>query len=98
MILLSFAPAPDADLCDLGKDNACEVVEISFNIEADNDVALMWELAPDICETARELDDEGLTGQEISDSAVDIFTEEGLISTLEGEMYLRGTIRGCLAG
>lgn len=93
-----FTSAGPIDDC-LGK--SCEAAapeEIPFDIEADNDVATVWELAPGICETARELDGDGLTGQEISDAAVDVFMEEGLISTPEGAMYLRGMVRGCLAG
>lgn len=69
----------------------------AYNPEADSEVFDLYSAAGSLCAEARAMAADGIAELDIIESGAEVFTEDGTIVTVEGEMYLRGLLRGCLA-
>lgn len=97
LLLPSGTSSGASALCPAPCEDAAPVVDVAYDAEIDEDVFNMHTLAPELCVEARAMRGEGIAEDDIIDQAVDVFVEEGLITTPEGAFYLRGLLRGCVA-
>lgn len=68
-----------------------------YDYDVDADVFTLYAQAGDLCATMRAGLADGEDVDDMLDAAVDVLTEQGVVTTTEGGYYLRGMLVGCIS-
>jgi hypothetical protein len=108
LVMLGFGGSPDlcsTDDCGLPKlpiEVAVEVQQAEpdglapYDYDVDAEIFVLYVTASDLCDFAVSMRVEGYGDDDIVDGAIDVFTDEGLVTTTESVYYLHGLLVGCL--